>query len=147
MKERKLMKGNIINGILATLGSVIAGLFGGWTSGLTVLCIFMVIDFISGIAAALVNKSSKTNTGGLSSKVIWTGIIKKIFTLAMVVVGAQLDILSGANYIRDAVVIAYVITETISIVENAGLIGLPIPSILQKVIDVLKEKNEGIEVK
>lgn len=141
------MKVNIVSGVVATIGSVVAGLFGGWTNGLTILCIFMIIDFISGITAALINKSSKTNTGGLSSKVIWVGIIKKLFTLVMVVVGAQLDILTGANYIRDAVVIAYIITETISIIENAGLIGIPIPSIIEKVIDVLKDKNESIDVK
>lgn len=129
------------------IGAMIAGLFGGWSEGLTVLCIFMVIDFISGLVGAALNHSSKTKTGGISSKVIYIGIIKKIFTLVMVVVGAQLDNLIGANYIRDAVVIAYIITETISIIENAGLIGLPVPSVIQKVIEVLKEKNDSIEVK
>lgn len=129
------------------IGSFIFGLFGGWSTGISVLCIFIVLDFITGIIGAILCKSEKSESGGLNSKVIWLGIIKKVLELTMVAVGHQFDLLLGATYIRDAVVIAYIITETVSIIENAGLIGLPIPPIIKKVIDVLKNKNDSIDIK
>ena len=137
---------NIVSCIGGAIGSVIAGLFGGWNTGISVLCLFIVLDFITGIIGAALCKSNKSETGGINSKVIWIGILKKILELMMVVVGHQFDLLLGATYIRDAVVIAYIITETVSIIENAGLIGLPIPPIITKVIDVLKNKNDNINV-
>ena len=137
---------NMMSGIFGAIGSIIAGLFGGWSTGISVLCIFIVLDFVTGIIGAALCKSNKSETGGINSKVIWIGILKKILELMMVVVGHQFDLLLGANYIRDAVVIAYIITETVSIIENAGLIGLPIPPIITKVIDVLKNKNDNISV-
>lgn len=137
---------NVVSCIGGAIGSVIAGLFGGWSTGISVLCLFIVLDFITGIVGAALCKSEKSETGGINSKVIWVGILKKILELMMVVVGHQFDLLLGATYIRDAVVIAYIITETVSIIENAGLIGLPIPPIITKVIDVLKNKNDNINV-
>lgn len=141
------MKGQFILGGIGIVGSFIASLFGGWSDGLTILCIFMVIDFITGMTAAAMGESEKSPNGGISSQVIWKGILKKLMTLVLVVVGAQLDRLTGANYIRDTVVIAYCIAEVVSIIENAGLIGLPVPSIIQKVIDVLKEQNNNTDFK
>lgn len=140
------MSRQLIVGGISTVGSVIANIFGGWSDGLTVLCIFMIIDFITGMTAAAMGTSEKSINGGISSGIIWRGILKKIMTLVMVVVGAQLDKLTGASYIKDAVVIAYCITEVVSIIENAGLIGLPVPAVIQKVIDVLKEKNDNIDI-
>lgn len=136
---------NKLNYIITAMGMVgafVTSLFGGWSEGLTVLCIFMIIDFITGIIAALLCKSDKTSSGGISSNEIFKGIVKKIVILIMVVVGAQLDRIIDTSYIRDTVVIAYIVNETVSIIENAGLIGLPVPSIITKVIDVLKNKNE-----
>ena len=101
----------------------------------------MGIDFIAGIIVALCNKSKKSCEGGLSSNEMFKGVGKKIFTLLMVVVGARLDLITGTSYIKDAVVIAYICMELISVVENAGLIGFPIPSVVLKVIDVLKTKD------
>lgn len=140
----KLLAG--ISGIGGVIGSFIAGLFGGWDIGISVLCIFIMFDLITGLTSAALCKSKKSESGGINSKVIWIGIMKKILELMMVVIGHQLDLLIGANYIRDAVVIAYIITETISIIENAGLIGLPVPTVITKVIDVLKNKNDNTPV-
>lgn len=136
----------VVSSVGGIIGSFFAGLFGGWSTGISVLCIFIVLDFITGLVGAALCKSNKSETGGINSKVIWIGILKKILELMMVVIGHQLDLLIGATYIRDAVVIAYIITETVSIIENAGLIGLPIPSIITKVIDVLKNKNDNIDI-
>lgn len=137
---------NVVSCFGGIIGSFLVGLFGGWSTGISVLCIFIVIDFITGLVGAALCKSDKSETGGINSKVIWIGILKKLLELMMVVVGHQLDLLVGATYIRDAVVIAYIITETVSIIENAGLIGLPVPSIITKVIDVLKNKNDNLPV-
>lgn len=131
--------------ILGAIGSLIVSLLGGWSNGLEVLCIFMAIDFITGIIVAIEGRSRKTETGTLGSGQMFKGICKKIFMLLMVVVGAQLDVITGANYIRDAVVIAYILTESISIIENAGLLGVPIPKVIVKVINVLKQKEEEQE--
>lgn len=134
---------NATGAVIGTIGSLIVGLLGGWSEGLQVLCIFMLIDFTTGIITALLGKSHKTTTGTLGSNAIFKGVAKKIFMLLMVVVGAQLDLITGASYIRDAVVIAYIVTECISIIENAGLIGVPIPKVITKVIDILKQKEEA----
>ena len=131
-----------ISAIFGIVGSFLASLFGGWSTGISVLCIFIVLDFVTGFVAAALCKSHKTSSGGLSSKVIWTGIAKKLFELILVVMGHELDLLIGANYVRDAVVIAYIVTEGLSILENACLLGLPIPSVVKKVLDVLKTKSE-----
>lgn len=136
----------VVSGVGGVVGSFLAGLFGGWSTGIYVLCIFIVFDFITGLVGAALCKSDKSESGGINSKVIWLGVMKKVLELMMVVIGHQLDLLIGATYIRDAVVIAYIITETISIIENAGLIGLPVPSIITKVIDVLKNKNDNIPI-
>lgn len=134
---------NATGAVIGTIGSLIVGLLGGWSEGLQVLCIFMLIDFTTGIITALLGKSHKTTTGTLGSNAIFKGVAKKIFMLLMVVVGAQLDLITGATYIRDAVVIAYIVTECVSIIENAGLIGVPIPKVITKVIDILKQKEEA----
>ena len=60
-------------------------------------------------------------------------------------VGCRLDVVMGSNFIRDAVVIAFIANETLSIIENAGLMGLPIPAVITKAIEVLKKKAESEE--
>ena len=67
-------------------------------------------------------------------------------TLLIVLVGCRLDVVMGSNFIRDAVVIAFIANETLSIIENAGLMGLPIPAVITKAIEVLKKKAESEEV-
>ena len=140
------MNERIILGIIGSVGSMVAGLFGGWSTGLEVLCVFILVDFVTGILVGATGHSKKSEAGGISSRVIWVGIMHKILELTMVIIGYELDQLIGANYIRDAVVIAYIVTETISIIENCGLIGVPVPSIIMKVIDVLKNKNNNTKV-
>ena len=106
----------------------------------------MGIDYISGvIVAGVFHKSTKTKTGGLNSLIGWKGLFKKGLTLAIVLVAHRLDLLIGTNYIRDAVIIAFCANELISIIENAGLIGIPIPTVITKAIEVLKERGGGNE--
>lgn len=137
---------NTIGGVVSIFGSTLASLFGGWDTGLKVLLILMVIDMITGITSALMNKSTKTESGALNSYVTWKGIIKKIVTLLIICLAYQLDLALGTSVIRDATVIFFVFNEGTSILENAGHIGIPLPSIIQKALDVLKEKSDNSEI-
>lgn len=132
--------------ILGVIGSTIASFFGGWDAGLATLLIFMGLDYFSGLIVAGVFKNSpKTNTGGLESKAGWKGLCRKCMTLVYVLIAYRLDLVIGVNYIRNAVIIAFIANETISLVENAGLMGLPLPSIIKKAIDILQKKSESEE--
>ena len=126
------------------LGAAIAKLFGGWSDGMTTLLIFMCIDYITGIlCAAVFQKSKKSESGALTSDACWKGLIKKGISLLIVLIGCRLDLLIGTNYIRDAVVIAFCVSEALSILENAGIMGVPIPPVITKAIEVLKKEEGG----
>ena len=134
----------IICTIIGVVGSAVASLFGGWTAGMTALVIFMTVDYLSGLLVAGVFKNSnKTETGTLESRAGWKGLIRKGMTLVIVLIAYHLDLVIGTNYIRDAVIIAFCANELISIVENAGLMGVPLPSVITKAIDVLVNKSKG----
>lgn len=106
--------------------------------------IFMGIDYLTGlIVAGVFHKSEKTENGTLESRAGWKGLCRKGVTLLVVLVACRLDVVMGSNFIRDAVVIAFVANETISIIENAGLMGVPIPSVIVKAIEVLKKQAES----
>lgn len=128
---------------IGAVGSIIANLFGGWSSDLTTLLIFMTIDFVTGLlVAGVFKKSKKTKNGALQSKVGFKGLSKKVMILLFVLIGYRLDLLFGSDYIRTALVIAFICNETISITENAGLMGIPIPKPIKNAIDVLKSKED-----
>lgn len=127
-------------------GSFIATLFGGWDMALRTLILFMAVDYVTGLMVAGVFKNStKTKTGALQSKAGWKGLCKKGMTLFIVLVAYRLELMIGSEFIRNAVIIAYIVNETISIIENAGLMGIKIPQALQKGIDILVQKTEGGE--
>ena len=137
---------NVICTSIGIAGSFIASLFGGWTASLTTLLIFMLIDYVSGlIVAGVFHNSPKTETGTLESRAGFKGLIRKGMILLLVLVGHRLDLAIGASYIRDAVCIAFMVNELISIVENAGLMGLPVPAIITNAIDILKKKSHEIK--
>ena len=128
---------------IGVIGSVIASFFGGWSSDLATLMIFMGIDYITGlIVAGVFKRSKKSKNGGLESKVGFKGLAKKVMILLFVLIGYRLDLLLGSDYIRTAIVIAFIVNETISITENAGLIGVPIPKPIMNAIDILKSKED-----
>ena len=141
MKHVSTAKIGILS-IFGTIGAFISTLFGGWDAALTTLIIFMAIDYITGIiVAGVFHKSEKSESGALESKAGWKGLCKKGMTLLIVLVAVRLDISIGTHFIKDAVVIAYIINETISIIENAGLMGLPIPGVIKKAIEMLQKKS------
>ena len=103
----------------------------------------MAIDYITGlIVAGVFHNSGKTENGALESRAGWKGLCRKGVSLLVVLVACRLDLITGTNFIRDAVVIAFVANETISIVENAGLMGINIPPAITAAIEVLKKKSD-----
>ncbi len=130
--------------LVGVAGSFIAGMFGGWDSGLVTLLIFMAADYISGIlVAAVFKKSPKSSGGTLESRAGFKGLCRKCMTLVFVMIAYRLDLMLSTSYIRDMVVIAFIANELISLVENAGLMGVPIPQIISKSVDILMKKSEG----
>lgn len=134
------------NAIIATttaVGSFVAAALGGWDHAIITLISFMAIDFLSGwILAVVFKKSHKTETGCYSSAIGLKGLCKKVMILLLVCVANLLDVQIGANYIRDGVCIAFMANEAMSIIENAGLMGLPIPEWLIKALDILQTKED-----
>ncbi len=132
---------NAICTAAGVIGGAIASLFGGWDTALTTLIICMAIDYVSGlVVAGVFHTSKKSENGALESRAGWKGLCRKGMTLLIVLIACRLDLLAGTNYIRDSVVIGFVANEVISIVENAGLMGLPLPAAITKAIDILTAK-------
>lgn len=133
------------NGICTAVGVVggfVASMFGGLDAALTTLILFMVIDFISGVVVAGVfHNSTKSETGTLQSFAGWKGLCRKCMTLLFVLIAHRLDLAIGVTYIRDTVIIGFIANELISIIENAGLMGLPLPEVITQAIDILKKKD------
>ena len=134
---------NVICAIFGIIGGFIANAFGGWSAALTTLLIFMGVDYLSGlILAGVFHASPKSEDGTLESYAGWKGLVRKGMTLLIVLIGARLDLLIGVNYIRDAMVIAFCVNELLSIIENWGLMGLPMPKIMTEAVELLKAKSE-----
>lgn len=134
---------NAVFGAIGVVGSFIVGSFGGWSMALETLMIFMAIDFISGlIVAGIFHNSPKTKNGALESNRCWKGLFRKLMTLVFVMVGYRIDLALDVDYVKNAVVFAFMANELISIVENAGLMGLPIPAAITNAIEILKNKEK-----
>jgi toxin secretion/phage lysis holin len=120
----------------AAVGAVVGFFFGGWTVPLRILVSLSIVDYVSGLIAGGVEKK-------LSSKVGFKGIAKKVMMFALVATGNLVDIAIGKGHVfRDAVIFFYMGNEILSILENAGRIGLPIPEQLRSAIEVLKGKSK-----
>lgn len=124
------------------IGSIIAKALGGWDAGMITLVLFMAVDYITGLmVAGIFHASEKTESGGMESRAGWKGLCRKGVTLLIVLIAHRIDIVAGTSMVRDAVVIAYIVNEAISITENAGLMGVPVPDKLMAAIDVLQGKD------
>ncbi len=135
---------NMLCTAIGLVGSWLASLFGGWDAALSTLLLFMATDYVTGlVVAGVFHRSKKTDTGKLESRAGWKGLCRKGVSLLIVLVAYRLDIVIGSAYIRDAVIIAFLANETISIIENAGLMGIPIPPVIMRAIEVLKDKMES----
>lgn len=140
------MKETVVASYIGIIGGVLSLLFGGWDNALTTLVIFMAVDYITGLlVAGVFKKSKKTKNGALESRTGLKGICRKVGMLVLVLVACRLDLIAGVGYFRDATVIALVTNETISIIENLGLMDMPIPKPILKAIDILQAKGEEDE--
>ncbi len=134
MKER-------ICAAVGIIGAWVVGQFGGWNNAMTTLLLFMAADYITGLIVAGVFKCSpKTETGALQSKAGLIGLLKKSMILLALLIACRLDLLLSTTFIRDSVCISFIINELISIIENLGLMGVPVPDQLVDAIDILKNK-------
>jgi len=127
------------------IGAAITSLLGGWDSAMITLLIFMGIDYLTGIiVAGVFHKSGKSENGSLKSTAGFKGLCKKGMILLYVLIAVRLDIVLNIDYIRNAVIICFILNELISITENAGLMGVPLPKVIVKAIDILQKKAEVI---
>ena len=129
--------------VTGSVGSFVVSLFGGWSSDISTLLIFMAADLITGlIVAGVFKKSSKTKNGALESNASFKGLCKKVVILICIIVAQRLDLTLGITYIKTAVIIGFMVNELISLVENIGLMGVPMPPQLTKAIELLKNKSK-----
>lgn len=134
---------DLFNAVCGVLGSALAFLFGPFNGTVLTLIIFMTADYLSGfIIAAVFKKSPKSKTGALESHAGWKGLVRKGVTLIIVMLSFRLNELTGLDFIADGVIIAFIVNEAISITENAALIGIPLPAVLTRAIDILKTNEE-----
>lgn len=124
---------SLLAGILAMLSFV----FGKWDGLMTALVALIILDYISGVVAAAVQKR-------LSSAIGAKGIAKKVFMLFIVAVANIVDInvIGEGNVLKNVAVIFYICNECISLIENAGRIGVPVP---RKLLDILEQLKSGTE--
>ena len=134
---------NQASAVMGILGGVLSYLVGGFDTPLLALILCMAIDYATGlIVAGVFHRSPKSSNGGLESDAGWKGLARKFVTVLIVVVAHLTDLLLGVCYIRDAVVIGFCANEIISILENAGLMGLGIPEPIKDAIDLLMRRSE-----
>lgn len=131
---------------IGVVGAAVAAFFGGWTSSMTTLLVLMGIDYASGlVVAGVFHESPKTADGALESRAGWKGLCRKGMTLLIIYIASRIDLMLGTSYFRDGTAIAFVVNEILSIVENAGLMGVPMPEIMIKAIEVLKNRQSSEE--
>lgn len=121
----------------AALGGAVGAVMGGFDGFLYALIVFVVVDYLTGVMVAVLDKK-------LSSEVGFHGIFKKVVIFALVAVGHIVDfyVIQNGSVIRTAVIFFYFSNEGISILENASVLGLPVP---QKLKDVLEQLKDGKE--
>lgn len=128
---------SLFKSVFAFGGAATTFLFGGWSVLLNVLLTFVIIDFLSGIVASGIE-------GNLKSKVGSIGIARKIYIFIMIAIAHLVDTsLGDQHFLRDASIFFYLANELLSIIENAGRIGLPVPELIKRAVEVLKRKGES----
>ena len=134
---------NLTKAIAAALGAA-AGLLGEWNMLLTILAWFMVIDYMTGLLVAWRGKSPKSETGHVSSKASFDGLVRKFFIMLVVLVATLLDAAIGADQaiFQTAAATYYIANEGISILENTSLMGVPYPEFIRKALEAMKKKGD-----
>ena len=140
------MKKDIICAIAGMAAAAGVKLFGGWTPTLSIVLILMGLDLIAGFLVAVVfKKSPKSESGAASSNAMLKGMCKKFMMVCLLAVAHQLDVALGVDYIMLAATYGFIANEALSIVENAGLMGIVKSDAIVNAIEVLKGKSQKIE--
>ena len=128
------------------VGSMIISLLGGWDVPMQALIICMIIDYLSGLAVAgIFHKSKKSENGALNSRSGLKGLCMKCMILFIIVAIVQVGKVLNVDWLRNATIIGFISNEFISIVENAGLMGMRLPKPVYKAIDILNDKEKENE--
>ncbi len=124
---------------LAAIGTAITTtLLGGWDRALEILLIFIVLDYVTGIGAAMKTKTLKSSIG-------FEGLLKKGTIFLVVILAAQLDRITGnaAGVFRTATAFFFVGNEGLSVLENVGEMGVKLPSVIRSALEKLRDENDG----
>lgn len=131
-------------GAVGIIGGLILSWLGGWDDAIETLALCMCLDYVTGLSCALIFKTSnKTESGAWSSYASFKGLCKKGGMLLLVILSVQLGELAQLDWLRLAVIVALVVNESLSIVENIGAMGVPIPKQIQDAIDILKGREQN----
>ena len=124
-----------INSIIAVAGTLIVKALGGWDMALQVLVGVVVLDYITGVLVAIFQKK-------LSSEIGYKGLAKKMMIFLLVYLACLVEQATGTDVLRLIVILFYVANEGISILENAGKLGVPYPDVLKNILLQLKKQGE-----
>lgn len=125
-----------LSAILATVGYLFIYLLGGWDVALQCLLLAIVFDYISGMIKAY-------HTRTISSKIGFHGIVKKVGVLLIVMLGVLVDRVTGnTGAVRTLVIYYFVANEGLSVIENLGQSGVPIPDSIKKALKALKKESK-----
>ena len=133
-----LERESLLKSIIAALGTAATYLWGGWDAVFTALVVLACMDYVTGWAAAWVH-------GRLSSDVGRRGIAKKVGMFVVISVGHIMDQLGGLGepILRTVAIWWYIGNEALSVIENLGEVGVPIPGRLRQALAVLRDKHDG----
>lgn len=136
------MNKQILCSLMGAIGGAAAWAFGGWDKAMIALVVCISVDYISGSIVALVfHRSTKTESGAYNSAYGLKGLCKKGLMLLFVMIAVQIDQMLDSTYVRDTVCIGFSINEILSIVENLGHAGVPMPAVITKALEQLQSKN------
>lgn len=126
------------NAIVAVLATFFTYIFGSWDLALQVLIVFMILDYVTGVLYAFISNQ-------LNSEVGFKGLVKKLMILVVLIIGVMLDrILETGNWVfRTLVCYFYIANEGISLLENVGNIGIPIPNKIRNALEQLNKDEES----
>ena len=127
----------------AAAAGAVAGLFMRMPIAVRLLVLLMGLDYLSGVGVALLGKSPKSDGGALSSKASFIGLMRKAMILIVILLAAVLDNLTGSAACTGAAAMFYIVNESLSILENAVLLGVPVPQKLTQALDVAKRTSNS----
>lgn len=126
---------NWISVVCGTIGGFAVSLLGGWDKLIMALIILMCLDYVTGLIKAYYNKE-------LSSQIGFKGLTKKVLILVIVAVSVVAEDMLGIPAIREIVIMFFAVNEALSILENAGAMGLPLPDKLKQALLQIRDKED-----